>query len=74
MTGHASKVSPGATGRPPLALFNPSPQCKNAAHWRINGFPASVLIWTAEEWERLSERPSDAQYHPSGVWCALRVE
>lgn len=41
--------------------------------WRINGHPARLLIWSAEEWERLDVRPIDAQYHPFGVWCALRL-
>ena len=43
------------------------------AGWRINGHPARLLIWSAEEWERLDVRPIDAQYHPFGVWCALRL-
>ena len=42
--------------------------------WRINGFRARLMVWTAEEWEKLEPRPADAQYHPSGVWCALRWE
>lgn len=41
--------------------------------WRINGHPARLLIWSAEEWEQLDVRPIDAQYHPFGVWCALRL-
>ncbi len=43
-------------------------------YWRINGFRVRLLVWTSEEWERLDTRPSDAQFHPSGVWCALRLE
>ena len=27
-----------------------------------------------EEWGRLEHRPSDAQYYPCGVWCALRLD
>lgn len=42
--------------------------------WRINGYPARLLIWSVEEWEHLESRPIDAQYHPFGVWCALRLE
>lgn len=45
-----------------------------AVLWRINGFRARLLVWTADEWERLDARPPDAQFHPSGVWCALRLE
>mgnify|MGYP001096340617 CR=1 FL=1 len=41
--------------------------------WRINGHPARLLIWSPEEWERLDVRPIDAQFHPFGVWCALRL-
>jgi hypothetical protein len=42
--------------------------------WRINGYRATLLVWTQDEWARLDVRPADAQYHPSGIWCALRVE
>ena len=45
-----------------------------AAGWRINGHPARLVIWSPEEWERLEVRPMDAQFHPFGVWCALRLE
>lgn len=45
-----------------------------AACWRINGYRASLYIWTMAEWEAMAERPLDAQYHPSGLWCALRVD
>jgi hypothetical protein len=45
-----------------------------AAYWRINGFRARLLVWTIAEWEKLEARPADAQYHPSGVWCALRMD
>jgi hypothetical protein len=45
-----------------------------AVFWRINGFRARLLVWTAEEWERMDARPVDAQFHPSGVWCALRLD
>jgi hypothetical protein len=44
-----------------------------ACGWRINGHPARLLIWSPEEWEELAVRPIDAQYHPFGVWCALRL-
>jgi hypothetical protein len=45
-----------------------------AVLWRINGFRARLLVWTVEEWEKLEYHPIDAQYHPSGIWCALRLE
>jgi hypothetical protein len=46
----------------------------NNARWRINGYRATIIIWSAEEWEKLTERPNDAQYYPCGVWCALRLD
>ncbi len=45
-----------------------------AVFWRINGYRARLLVWSIPEWERLETRPSDAQYHPCGVWCALRMD
>jgi hypothetical protein len=61
--------------QPRLALFEPAkPPDPAGVRWLINGFPANLLIWTAEQWADLNERPSDAQYHPNGVWCALRME
>jgi hypothetical protein len=44
------------------------------AFWRINGYRAKLLIWTAEEWAQLKQRPADAQYHPKGVWCSLQLD
>jgi hypothetical protein len=46
----------------------------STVYWRINGYRASLLVWTQEEWATMDARPSDARYHPSGVWCALRIE
>lgn len=53
--------------QPPLAE-------RNTAHWSINGFPATIFIWTEEEWRRMDEHPADAQYYPCGIWCALRLD
>jgi len=50
-----------------------SPSCR-PIRWRINGYPATLWIWSADEWEHLQNRPSDAQFHPLGVWCALRLD
>jgi hypothetical protein len=47
-------------------LHRPASPERNVAHWRINGHPATIFVWTAAEWERLEERPSDAQYYPQG--------
>ena len=47
------------------------------ARWLTGGstvIAPSLLVWTPEEWAAMEGRPSDAQYHPSGVWCALRME
>jgi len=57
-----------------LRLFNPLPQAVVSDRWWINGHPARILIWSAAEWESLENPPSDAQLHPYGVWCALRIE
>ena len=73
MNRAAAVQSPSVTTQRPT-LFQPPESEQNIARWRINGFPATIIIWTVEEWERLPERPSDAQYYPCGVWCALRME
>ncbi len=57
-----------------LKLYQPSVQESQIARWKINGYFASIIIWTAEEWNQLEERPEDAQYYPCGIWCALRLE
>jgi hypothetical protein len=45
-----------------------------AAYWLINGYRARLLLWTTDEWELMETPPSDAQLHPTGVWCALRLD
>jgi len=57
-----------------LRLYRESEPDARGAHWRINGYRARLLIWTLAEWEKLDAPPPDAQYHPSGVWCALRMD
>ncbi len=57
-----------------LHVFRDEQPATPTLRWRINGFPATLLIWSVEEWERLKERPADAQFHPLGLWCALRCE
>ncbi|WP_435017567.1 hypothetical protein TA3x_005182 [Tundrisphaera sp. TA3] len=57
-----------------LKIHRPAEQIANSARWLINGFPATVLIWTAEEWAMLSVRPNDAQPFPNGSWGALRMD
>jgi hypothetical protein len=68
----AAQALPVTTVRP--QLYNPPFPEQNVARWRINGYAASIVIWTRDEWERLPERPTDAQYYPCGVWCALRMD
>ena len=63
-----------ATKRTELGLYNPLDSTANTANWKINGYRATILVWTTEEWERLPEQPTDAQYFPCGIWCALRME
>jgi hypothetical protein len=53
--------------------FHSSPE-SGGVYWRINGFRARLLVWTPQEWDSLDTRPLDAQFHPSGVWCALRLD
>lgn len=60
--------------RPRYAVFNPSAQADRSVQLWINGYPARILIWSAEEWEQMEVRPPDAQFHPFGVWCALRLD
>ena len=72
--GRSLPSSRFATQRAPLHLYDPRSRSPGSDCWRINGHPARLLIWTTEEWERLEQRPTDAQFHPFGVWCALRIE
>ena len=60
------------TNSPRLHL--PTAEIASSARWLINGFPATILVWTAEEWARLTDRPQDAQQYPNGTWCALRID
>ncbi len=57
-----------------LRLFLHARPDSDGIFWKINGFRAKLLVWTTEEWNELEARPEDAQLHPSGIWCALRVD
>lgn len=70
----ASHIPPIAPPRPVLSLYRPEPAELNVSRWRINGHGARIVIWTSEEFDHLTERPTDARYYPCGVWCALRVD
>jgi hypothetical protein len=71
---NAAQRKPTATPRSTLGLFQPIVSSANIAWWRIDGHRASVIVWTTEEFDRLVDRPADAQFYPCGVWCALRWE
>ena len=60
--------------RSTLKLHLPAAEIANSARWLINGFPATILVWTADEWAMLIDRPLDAQQVPNGTWCALRID
>ena len=65
------QVQRSVPARPALRLVtNQSPKTGDVL-WRINGFRARLLVWTEDEWQKLDAHPSDAQYHPSGIWCAV---
>jgi hypothetical protein len=71
---HANQILPDAPKRAELGLYIPPASEVNVAHWKINGYRASIIVWTAEEWANLPDRPTDAQFYPCGIWCALRVD
>jgi hypothetical protein len=71
---NAAFASEIAMTRSDLRLHIPAADMAGSVRWLIDGFPATILIWTAEEWARLTERPDDAQECPNGIWCALRIE
>jgi hypothetical protein len=68
------RLKPLAPARSHLRIWSPSTPESPAPVWRINGYRATLLVWTADEWARLEVPPSDARYHPSGFWCALRLD
>jgi hypothetical protein len=73
MIGAAPIFQIGAQRTAP-GVYHPPDHEFHIARWRINGHRALIFIWTVDEWERLADRPTDAQYYPCGVWCALRME
>ena len=70
---NAARRTEVATPRSTLRLHQPSADVAGSTRWLINGFPAIVLVWTAEEWARLSDHPEDAQLCANGTRCALRM-
>jgi hypothetical protein len=63
-----------AQPRTDLRLCGEPVEDGRAKFWWINGYRARLLVWTQDEWENMETRPSDAQLHPAGVWCALRMD
>ena len=57
-----------------LKIHEPRQEPPVSVYWLINGFPARIIVWTAEEWAMLIDRPQDAQPLPNGIWCALRID
>jgi hypothetical protein len=72
--GTLVQVQDFLASRAGLRLFGNRGPETGAVLWRINGFRARLLVWTVEEWEKLEAHPADARFHPSGVWCALRLD
>ncbi len=70
----AVRTSKPPSKRSSLKLHLPAEEIASSARWLINGFPATIFVWTADEWSRLAERPHDAQQVPNGTWCALRID
>jgi len=70
----ATQILHSATTRAALGLYHPSDSEADVGRWKINGYRATILVWTAEQWENLPDRPTDAQHFPCGIWCALRME
>ncbi len=71
---HSKPPDPTSIQTPFLRYFSAEAHDPTSLRWRINGYPARLLIWSWEEWEKLPERPADAQLHPLGLWCALRLD
>lgn len=63
-----------APDRPPLRVYDPTMLTEQTPRWCINGFPARLVVWTLEEWEKLEQQPADAQFVACGLWCALRMD
>lgn len=42
--------------------------------FHVNGWPATLEIWTAEQWGRLEERPAEALEFDGGQWAAFRMQ
>lgn len=70
----SARVQDIAASRPTLGLYNPPSPDAYVGRWKINGYRATIIIWTVEEWDQLPVRPNDAQFFPCGVWCSLRME
>jgi hypothetical protein len=59
---------------PRLAIHHPDRAPAAPLRCRINGWPASVHLWTDAEFARLDPPPCDAQPSCIGVWVAIRMD
>jgi hypothetical protein len=46
----------------------------NETKWLVNGFPARIKTWTAEEWLKLFDQPKSAQCQTNGLWVVLSID
>ena len=70
----ALQVGGVATKRSRIRIHLPAEEVASSTRWLINGFPATILFWTADEWSRLTDRPEHAQQSPNGIWCVLKID
>jgi hypothetical protein len=52
-----------------------NPQPGTSSHWLIDGYPATITIWTAIEWRKIpaERRPGNTQTHDDGSHVDLRI-
>lgn len=46
----------------------------NKARWTVNGFPATVEVWSPRAWLRLVNKPADAQVLGDGSRVQFRFD
>jgi hypothetical protein len=51
-----------------------SDKLSNKARWSVNGFPATVEVWSPRAWLRLEHKPGDAQVLADGSRVVLRFD
>ena len=71
-----SAATASADRPPALRLYHPGRPAgpsPSVAWFTINGFPARLELWTAEEWADLADRPGDAVALANGCRVAFRI-